>query len=83
MKTYEGKRTIDGLVVTVDGRPLSEHYDVKRFTKFGFEWTYEGDSPQQPAAARAGDFGGLSWRQCQGDPAVGAVHEADRGQSRQ
>ena len=32
MKTYEGKRTIDGLVVTVDGRPLPEHYDVKRFT---------------------------------------------------
>ena len=51
MKTYEGKRTIDGLVVTVDGRRLDEHYDVKRFTKFGFEWTYEGDSPQQLALA--------------------------------
>ncbi len=51
MKTYEGKRTIDGLVVTVDGRPLPEHYDVKRFTTQGFEWTYEGDSPQQLALA--------------------------------
>ena len=51
MKTYEGKRTIDGLVVTVDGRPLGEHYEVKRFTKFGFEWTYEGESPQQLALA--------------------------------
>ena len=51
MKTYEGKRSIDGLVVTVDGRPLSEHYEVKRFTKFGFEWTYEGDSPRQLALA--------------------------------
>src|SRR5262245_47479274 len=51
MKTYEGKRTIDGLVVTVDGRPLDEHYEVKRFTKFGFEWTYEGESPQQLALA--------------------------------
>ena len=51
MKTYEGKRTIDGLVVTVDGKRLDEHYDVKRFTKFGFEWTYEGDSPQQLALA--------------------------------
>ena len=50
MKTYEGKRDIDGLVVTVDGRPLSEHYEVKQFTKWGFEWTYEGD---EPAAARA------------------------------
>ena len=37
MKTYEGKRTIDGLVVTVDGQKLTEHYEVKRFTKFGFE----------------------------------------------
>jgi len=51
MKTYEGKRTIDGLVVTVDGRPLNEHYDVKRLTKYGFEWTYEGESPQQLALA--------------------------------
>jgi hypothetical protein len=51
MKTYEGKRTIDGLVVTVDGKPLPEHYEVKRFTKYGFEWTYEGDSPRQLALA--------------------------------
>jgi hypothetical protein len=51
MATYEGKRTIDGLVVTVDGRRLDEHYEVKRFTKYGFEWTYEGDSPQQLALA--------------------------------
>jgi hypothetical protein len=51
MKTYEGKRTIDGLVVTVDGKPLDEHYEVRRFTKYGFEWTYEGDSPRQLALA--------------------------------
>jgi Family of unknown function (DUF6166) len=51
MSRYEGKRTIDGLVVTVDGKRLDEHYDVKRFTKYGFEWTYEGDSPQQLALA--------------------------------
>ena len=51
MKTYEGQRTIDGLVVTVDGRPLDEHYEVKRLTKYGFEWTYEGESPQQLALA--------------------------------
>jgi hypothetical protein len=56
MKTYEGKRTIDGLVVTVDGEPLGEHYEVKRFTKFGFEWTYEGDSPQQLALAILADY---------------------------
>jgi hypothetical protein len=51
MSIYEGRRTIDGLVVTVDGKRLDEHYEVKRFTKFGFEWTYEGDSPQQLALA--------------------------------
>jgi hypothetical protein len=51
MKTYEGQRTIDGLVVTVEGKRLDEHYEVKRFTKFGFEWTYEGDSPRQLALA--------------------------------
>lgn len=55
MKTYEGKRTIDGLVVTVDGRRLDERYDVKRFTRFGFEWTYEGESPQQLALAILAD----------------------------
>ena len=56
MKIYEGKRTIDGLVVTVDGKPLPEHYEVKRFTRFGFEWTYEGESPQQLALAILADF---------------------------
>ena len=68
MKVYEGRRTIDGLVVTVDGRPLPEYYGVKRFTRFGFEWTYEGDSPQQLALAVLVDFLGdnvraikLSW----------------------
>ncbi len=51
MSIYEGKRTIDGLVVTRDGAPLNEHYEVKQFTTWGFEWTYEGDSPQQLALA--------------------------------
>jgi hypothetical protein len=51
MPRYEGRRTIDGLVVTRDGERLDEHYEVKRFTKYGFEWTYEGDSPQQLALA--------------------------------
>ena len=51
MTVYEGKRTIDGLLVTVDGKKLNEHYEIKRFTKYGFEWTYEGESPQQLALA--------------------------------
>ena len=56
MKTYAGRRTIDGLVVTVDGQRLDEHYEVKRFTKYGFEWTYEGESPQQLAIAILYDY---------------------------
>ena len=51
MTVYEGKRTIDGLLVTADGKKLNEHYEIKRFTKYGFEWTYEGESPQQLALA--------------------------------
>ena len=62
MKTYEGRRTIDGLVVTVDGRKLDEHYEVRRFTKYGFEWTYEGESPQQLALAILVDYLGDSAR---------------------
>ncbi len=56
MKAYQGQRTIDGLVVTVDGARLDEHYEVKQFTKYGFEWTYEGDSPQQLALAILYDY---------------------------
>jgi Family of unknown function (DUF6166) len=56
MKTYAGQRTIDGLVVTADGKRLDEHYEIKRFTKFGFEWTYEGESPQQLALAILFDY---------------------------
>ncbi len=51
MKTYEGRRNIDGLVVTVNGEKLDEGCTVKQFTKWGFEWTYEGPSPQQLALA--------------------------------
>jgi hypothetical protein len=51
MKKYAGQRAFDGLVVTVDGKPLPEHYEVKQFTTWGFEWTYEGESPQQLALA--------------------------------
>jgi hypothetical protein len=51
MKTYAGRRTMDGVVVTVDGRPLPEHCEVAQFTRRGFEWTYEGTSPRQLALA--------------------------------
>jgi hypothetical protein len=58
MKIYEGRRTMDGLVVTVDDAPLAEHYEVKQFTKRGFEWTYEGTSPRQLALAILFDYTG-------------------------
>ncbi len=51
MKTYCGIRGFDGLEVTVDGQTLPEHYEVAQFTSWGFEWTYEGDSPRQLALA--------------------------------
>lgn len=51
MKTYSGAREFDGLVVQVDGVSLPEHYEIKQFTTWGFEWTYEGESPQQLALA--------------------------------
>ena len=50
-KVYRGDRTIDGIMVTVDGKPLDERYDIHQFTALGFEWTYVGDSPQQLALA--------------------------------
>jgi hypothetical protein len=54
-KIYEGKRSIDGLVVTADGQPLGERYDIHQFSKYGFEWTYEGPNPQQLALAILAD----------------------------
>lgn len=55
MKTYAGSRTIDGIVVTVDGNPLDERRDIAQFTDLGFEWTYEGASPRQLSLALLAD----------------------------
>ena len=51
MKTYEGGRGLAGAQVTVDGAPLEPRFDVKMFSRMGFEWTYEGDGPRQLALA--------------------------------
>jgi len=58
LKSYSGSRTIDGIVVNVDGQPLDERYDIRRFTDSGFEWTYEGDAPRQLALALLADHFG-------------------------
>ena len=55
MKIYEGGRSLDGAVVTVDGAPLNPRFDLKRFSPAGFEWTYEGDGPRQLALALLAD----------------------------
>ena len=58
MKIYEGGRSLDGAVVTVDGKPLDPRFDLKRFSPAGFEWTYEGDGPRQLALAILADHFG-------------------------
>ena len=55
MKIYEGGRSLDGAVVTVDGQPLDPRFDIRRFSPAGFEWTYEGDGPRQLALALLAD----------------------------
>lgn len=55
MKTYAGDRTIDGIVATVDGRPLDDRLDIRRYSENGFEWTYEGPESRQLALAILAD----------------------------
>ena len=55
MKTYAGDRTIDGILVTVDGEPLDPRLDIRRFSENGFEWTYEGAESRQLAIAILAD----------------------------
>ena len=55
MKIYEGGRSLDGAVVTVDGRPLDPRFDIRTFSAAGYEWTYEGDGPNQLALAILAD----------------------------
>lgn len=50
-RTYRGERTIDGVLVTVDERPIDEGYAVRTYTDHGLEWSYEGDGPRQLALA--------------------------------
>lgn len=56
MKSYRGDRTIDGLEVTVDGRPLDPRTDLLMLSRNGFEWSYEGPEPAQLALALLADY---------------------------
>ena len=55
MKVYEGGRSLDGAVVTVDGKRLAARFDLKKLSPAGFEWTYEGAGPAQLALALLAD----------------------------
>ena len=55
MKTYRGDRTIDGIAVTVDGKPLPQRTDIAKLSSDGFEWSYEGQAPAQLALALLAD----------------------------
>ncbi len=60
MKTYVGDRTIDGVVVTVDGEPLDEYAEMAGFSRGGFEGSYEGKGPSQLAFAILADHFGYT-----------------------
>ncbi len=55
MKVYEGGRSLDGAIVTVDGKPLPPRHDLRLLSPAGFEWTYEGAGPAQLALALLAD----------------------------
>lgn len=55
MKVYEGGRSLEGAIVTVDGAPLDPRTDIRTFSRTGFEWTYQGDGPRQLALALLAD----------------------------
>jgi hypothetical protein len=62
MKVYEGGRSLDGAVVTVDGKKLAPRFDLKKLSPAGFEWTYEGAGPAQLALALLADHLGNDQR---------------------
>ena len=55
MKTYTGDRTIDGVVVLVDGLPLADATDIQTLCDDGFEWGFEGPASAQLALALLSD----------------------------
>ncbi|MCB1519103.1 MAG: hypothetical protein KDJ37_00850 [Hyphomicrobiaceae bacterium] len=62
MKVYQGDRTIDGIVVTVDGAPLDERRDIRVLSDDGFEWSFEGPAAAQLALAILADHLGDAQR---------------------
>ncbi|MBN2907293.1 MAG: hypothetical protein JXJ18_11345 [Rhodobacteraceae bacterium] len=49
--TYQGIRTQEGCLVTVDGQALPLRLDLASHSPTGFEWGYRGSGPAQLALA--------------------------------
>lgn len=54
-KEYCGRRTKEGAIVTVNGRPLNPRHDLRNHSPDGFEWGYNGSGPAQLALAILAD----------------------------
>jgi len=54
-KEYRGRQAADGVVVTVNGRPLNPRHDLYNHSPDGFEWGYSGSGPAQLALAILAD----------------------------
>ena len=55
MKVYEGMRTGEGCIVTVNGQPLDPRTDLCNHSPTGFEWAYGGSGPAQLSLALLAD----------------------------
>ena len=58
MKSYSGDRTIDGIKVLVDGKPLPDKVDLKCYSTGGLEWGQKGEGPMQLSFALLFDHTG-------------------------
>ena len=55
MKSYQGERTFDAVIVTVNGQTLNPRRDLRQYSENHFEWGYEGDESRQLALAILAD----------------------------
>ena len=55
MKQYEGRRTNQGVEITVDNNPVDARLDLRNHSPTGFEWGYEGSGAAQLALAILAD----------------------------
>jgi hypothetical protein len=67
-RVYSIQRTAQGVVCTVNGRPLSLRLDLWNHSPTGFEFGYGGSGPAQLALAILAD--------CCGDEAALVYHQA-------